>query len=81
MPADADPVIKSRPCQRCGQMIPPERIEVLPETRLCVTCSQAVGGEFDLAIVPENLAKTGSLKKNYGSFNVQKTRKPLPPRR
>jgi hypothetical protein len=37
-------------------------------------------GEFDLAIVPENLAKAGSLKKNYGSFNVQKTRKPLPPR-
>ena len=42
---------KSRPCQRCGRMIPPERIEVLPDTRLCVECSQAVGGEFDLAIV------------------------------
>jgi hypothetical protein len=62
-------------------MIPPERVEVLPDTRRCVDCSQAVGGEFDLAIVPENLAKAGSLKKNSGSFNVQKTRKPLPPRR
>ena len=71
---------KSRPCQRCGTMIPVERIEVLPETRLCVDCSKAVGGEFDLAIVPENLAKAGSLKKNYGSFAVQRTRKPMPPR-
>jgi hypothetical protein len=70
---------KSRPCQRCGTMIPVERTEVLPETRLCVECSKAVGGEFDLAIVPENLAKAGSLKKNYGSFAVQRTRKPLPP--
>ena len=71
---------KSRPCQRCGVMIPAERIEVLPETRLCVNCSKAVGGEFDVSIVPENLAKAGSMKKNYGSFEMKKTRKPLPPR-
>jgi hypothetical protein len=69
--------VRSRPCERCGTMIPPERIEVLPETRLCVACSQAVGGEFDVTIVPENLAKSGSLKKNYGSFNVKKTRRPI----
>jgi hypothetical protein len=62
-------------------MIPIERIEVLPETRLCVDCSKAVGGEFDLAITPENLAKSGSLKKNYGSFAVTRTRMPLPPRK
>ncbi len=68
---------KTRPCERCGAMIPPERIEVLPETRLCVACSQAVGGELDMTIVPENLAKSGILKKNYGSFNVNKTRRPL----
>ena len=68
---------KTRPCERCGAMIPSERIEVLPETRLCVACSKAVGGEFDLTIVPENLSKAGSLKKNYGSFNVKKTRRPV----
>ena len=72
--------VKSRPCQACGGMIPPERIDVLPETRLCVASTKAMGGEFDLAIVPENLAKAGSMKKNYGSFRVQKTRKRLPPR-
>ena len=72
------PEAKTRPCERCGAMIPPERIEVLPETRLCVACSQAVGGEFDVSIVPENLAKAGSLKKNYGSFNIKKTRRQIP---
>ena len=69
---------KTRPCGRCGAMIPPERIEVLPETRLCVACSKAVGGEFDLAIMPENLSKAGSMKKDYGSSNVRKTRRPVP---
>ena len=57
-------------------MIPPERIEAVPETRLCVRCSQDVGGEFHLIVTPENLSKTGSLKKNYGSFDVRKVRKP-----
>ena len=43
---------KSRPCQRCGIEIRAERIEVLPDTHLCVKCSKAVGGEFDLMITP-----------------------------
>lgn len=34
-----------------------------------------VGGEFELSYVPENLAKAVSLKKNYGSITVRKTRK------
>lgn len=70
----------TRPCQRCGALIPPERIEVLPDTRLCVECSRKTGGEFDLTITPENLSKSGSLKKNYGSFDLKKTRRPLRPR-
>ena len=69
--------LKTRPCQRCGAEIPAERVEVLPETRLCAACSTKVGGEFDVAIVPENLAKQGSLKKNYGSFEVTKTRREI----
>ena len=72
---------KSRPCQRCGVMIPAERIEVLPETRLCADCSKAIGGEFQLSMTPENLAKSGSLKKNYGSFEFKKTRKSVKPKR
>jgi RNA polymerase-binding transcription factor DksA len=53
-------------------MVPQERIEVLPETRLCVQCTQAVGSDFETAVVTENLAKTGSLKKNYGGISLRK---------
>jgi hypothetical protein len=59
-------------------MIPAERAELLPDTRLCLPCSKAVGREFDVSMVQENLAKSGSLKKNYGSFVVKKTRRRLP---
>jgi hypothetical protein len=68
---------KTRPCQRCGSIIPAERIEVVPDTRLCVECSKAIGGKFDRMITTDNLAKSGSLKKNYGSFTVEKTRRPI----
>ena len=62
-------------CERCRREIPAERLEVLPEARMCVECVRAVGGEFDLVISPENLAKAGSLKKNYGSFGVVRVRR------
>ena len=68
---------KTRPCERCGKEMPAERVEVLPDTRLCLECSQAVGGEFDVMITPENLSKSGSLKKNYGSFSIEKKRRPI----
>ena len=29
-------------CERCGGEIPPERLEVLPTTSLCVSCKQLV---------------------------------------
>lgn len=70
---------KIRMCARCGHEIPSERVEALPETRLCVGCSQAMGGEFEMTVIPENVGKSGSLKKNYGSYSVQKRRKPIPP--
>ena len=43
----------------------------------CLECSQKMGGEFHIEMVPENLSKAGSMKKNYGSFEAKKTRKPL----
>lgn len=69
----------SRPCIRCKTMIPQERIEALPETRLCVECSKLVGGDFERTVVSENLAKTGSLKKNYGGISVKKKRRKIEP--
>jgi hypothetical protein len=44
-----------------------------------VACSSAIGGEFDVTIITENLAKTGFLKKNHGSFSVRKQRRPIEP--
>jgi hypothetical protein len=59
--------------------IPEERIEALPETRLCLQCSQEVGGDFIVSYGQENLGKTGSLKKNYGGVTVKKVRRWIPP--
>jgi DnaK suppressor protein len=32
-------------CERCGNPIPPERLEIFPETRLCVSCKNKVEQE------------------------------------
>jgi Prokaryotic dksA/traR C4-type zinc finger len=69
--------IRPRPCARCGELIPVERIEALPETRLCIKCSREIGGDFELTVVPDNLAKTGSLKKNYAGWSVKKKRRDI----
>jgi hypothetical protein len=68
-----------RPCIRCKAAIPAERLETLPQTRLCVKCSEAVGSDFIVSFASENLAKTGSLKKNYGGLNVAKKRRRIEP--
>jgi hypothetical protein len=70
---------KTRPCIRCKTTIPLERIEALPETRLCVKCSEEVGSDFEVRVFSENLAKTGSLKKNYGGISVSKKRRKIQP--
>jgi hypothetical protein len=70
---------KTRPCQKCGGQIPAERIEALPETRLCVACSQNVGSDFVRSVSQENLAKTNSLKKNYGGVSINKKRRRFDP--
>jgi hypothetical protein len=70
---------KTRHCQRCNAEIPAERIETLPETRLCIACSKQIGGEFDVHVIPENLSKSGSLKKNYGAWTIQKRRRRIEP--
>lgn len=64
-------------CDRCEAVIPPGRLEALPDTRVCVKCSAEMGGEFDLYSTTEDLSKTGSLKKNYGGATIKKVRKPV----
>lgn len=67
---------KSRLCERCKAEIPPERLEAVPASRLCVACSQKTGGDTTITAKDENLAKKESLKKNYGSVSARVTRRP-----
>jgi hypothetical protein len=69
-----------RYCKRCRNEIPAERLEALPDTVICVQCSREIGGEFIIRAVPENLGKTGSLKKNYGGVGIQKLRRRITPK-
>lgn len=69
----------ARSCARCGKPIPAERIEAVPETMVCVKCSQDMGGEFDVYATAERTSKEGSLKKNYGGYSMKKVRKPIKP--
>jgi len=69
--------VKTRPCEICGQPIDPERIEAVPETRLCVEHARMIGkygGEFIVTGTLASLGKGGSLKKNYGDVSVKKKR-------
>jgi hypothetical protein len=67
-----------RTCVRCGGEVPAERVEALPDTQVCVTCSTEMGGEFRVYVEAERTSKDGSLKKNYGGYGTRKVRKPLP---
>ncbi len=68
---------KTRPCEICGHAIDPERIEAVPETRLCVEHARKIGkygGEFIVTGMQASLGKGGSLKKNYGDVSVERKR-------
>jgi len=73
-------MIVPQPCARCGNEIPAERIEALPETMVCVACSKEMGGEFTVVTSAEKTSKEGSLKKNYGGYSAGKIRKPIKPK-
>lgn len=68
---------QTRPCEVCGTPIDPERIDALPETRLCTEHAKQIGkygGEFLLTATQASLGKDGSLKKNYGDVSVRQKR-------
>ena len=66
---------EERLCERCEKPIPAGRLEALPETQICVKCSEEIGGEFDMYFTEDNVSKVGSMKKNYGSLTVKKIRR------
>ncbi len=66
---------KAKLCRICGTEIPPERLEVIPDTLLCVKCSQKIGGEFELKVRVGGTGKPGSLKITGQEVSVQRQRR------
>ena len=69
--------MEPRPCRRCGEPIPKARLEAIPDTLVCVACSEMIGGEFELEVTISNTGKAGSLKKTGQSISARRTRKPV----
>lgn len=68
---------KTRLCEICKAAIDPDRLEAMPDTRLCTDHARAIqkfGGEFIMSAEQERTSKPGSLKHNYGGITTSKTR-------
>ena len=63
-------------CRLCGVEIPIARLEALPDTLLCVDCSEKTGGEFELKVTVTGTGKAGSLKQTGQEVSVRRQRKP-----
>ena len=73
--------VKPRPCARCKAMIPLERLELMPQTRLCVQCSAETGGDVKLRVNVRRQGKPGSLKgTGVDVDSVEWVRREVPPR-
>jgi hypothetical protein len=67
----------TRPCEVCGRPIDPERVETVPETRLCTEHAREIdkyGGEFVVTYTRERLNKEKSMKPVYGSVTPSRRR-------
>ena len=66
-----------RLCAICKQEIEMDRIEAMPETRLCTKHGKEIekfGGEFKMSATQERTSKQGSLKLNYGGISTERVR-------
>ena len=68
-------------CTRCGAEIPAGRLKAIPDTLVCVKCSEEIGGEFELKVTVSGVAKAGSLKVTGENVAVERKRKALRPKR
>lgn len=62
-------------CGMCDAPIPPGRLKAMPETQICVKCSEDCGGEFVLEVSLSTVGKAGSLKKTGEQVDVKLKRK------
>lgn len=67
----------SRDCRRCGNPIPEARLEAIPDTLVCVKCSEKIGGEFELEVKVSSTGKAGSLKHTGQDVSIKRQRRPL----
>jgi hypothetical protein len=69
--------VETRQCRICGDEIPAARLAAMPDTLLCVKCSDKMGGEYELEVTIAGTGKAGSLKKTGETVSARRTRKPL----
>ena len=69
--------IERRSCRFCGVEIPRARLKALPDTRICVKCSEGNGGEFELEVTTNSTGKAGSLKRTGQDVEVRRKPKQL----
>jgi hypothetical protein len=74
-------MLMPRQCERCDEPIPDARLAALPDTRLCLQCSDEIGGDYVTYVTAENTGKPGSLKKNYGSWAIKRKLRPITPKK
>lgn len=68
---------KTRLCEVCKQPIDDQRLELIPESRLCSDHAREIqryGGEFIVTAEQERTSKAGSLKLNYGGVSTSQRR-------
>jgi hypothetical protein len=75
---DACMTDRVRLCARCKQPIEAERVECLPQTRLCVACARVVekkyGGEFRTVVQSTKMGRPGGLKITGVAYETKKVR-------
>ncbi|MEQ8279750.1 MAG: TraR/DksA C4-type zinc finger protein [Deltaproteobacteria bacterium] len=62
-------------CARCEQEIPAARLEALPGTIVCLECSEAIDGDFELEVRMGSTGKVGSLKLTGQTLEVRRVKK------
>lgn len=60
-----------------GKWGPQGRLKAMPDTYICVPCSERTGGEFELEVNLNSTGKAGSLKKTGEEVQITRKRKKL----
>lgn len=66
-----------RVCEICKANIEADRVDAMPDTRLCAKHGREIaeyGGEFVVTAARDRTSKQGSLKLNYGGISTSKSR-------